>query len=46
VNPVELLKKELTVSISNKGVVQSINYGIMNVVVNNSLQKWAVQKGL
>lgn len=39
-NPVKRLKKELSVSISDRGIVQSINDGIMTIVLNGSVQKW------
>ena len=45
-NPVDLIAKELTVTPDNKGTVQSITDGIMNVITNGSLQKWPIQQGI
>ena len=45
-NTVELIVKELTVASDNKGTVQSITDGIMNVITNDSLQKWPIQQGI
>jgi hypothetical protein len=38
--------KQLTVTKDNKGNVQSISNGIMNVIINGLLQKWPVQEGM
>ena len=40
-NPVDLI-----VTQDNKGTVQSITDGIMNVITNGSIQNWPIQQGI